>query len=196
MKVVWDRIHTWLRAHAPAVLDSLGPGATDAEIREAESEMDITFPDDVRAAYRIHDGQGHGEPEWEIPSFLYGWEWMCLDRVVGDWGILKSLLDRGTFADARSAPRGPIRNDWWHPKWIPLTHDGGCSHHCLDLDPGRGGRVGQVILWWKDQGAARVPAPSFGEWLARFADELEAGRYTTSPEYVGLVRVSDAPGAQ
>src|SRR5262245_49372290 len=153
MKDVWDRIHRWLGANAPEVLESLQPGASDAAIGQVEAALGVTLPEDVKAAYRIHDGQAGSMP----PGFLYCWEWLSLERMLSTWKCGKDLLDNGTFsAEVKSHPTGPIRDDWWHPKWVPVTCDGGASHHCLDLAPKRGGVVGQVILWWNDQGASRV----------------------------------------
>ena len=34
MKTIWDRIHRWLAEHAPDVLASLAPAATDEQITE------------------------------------------------------------------------------------------------------------------------------------------------------------------
>jgi cell wall assembly regulator SMI1 len=192
MKTIWDRIHVWLAEHAPEVLASLRPPATNEQVRAAEEAMGVHFPADVKACYRIHDGQGAVEGEYEPPGFLYGWEWHSLEDVLGEWRTHKELVDDGTFtSDIRSNPRGPIRDDWWHPKWIPLTANGGGDHHCLDLAPKRGGRVGQIIIWWHDDSHRVVLARSLTQWLADFADELEAGEYTTSPDYHGLVHVSD-----
>jgi cell wall assembly regulator SMI1 len=104
---------------------------------------------------------------------------------------MKELLDKGTFDGVSSEPRGPIRSDWWHPKWVPVAEDGGGGLRCLDLAPRSPGKVGQVISWWSDNGAGQVMAKSFAAWLAEFADELEEGDWTTSPDYTGLVHVDD-----
>ena len=36
MRTTWDLIENWLRTHAPQVLDSLRPGATDEQIAAIE----------------------------------------------------------------------------------------------------------------------------------------------------------------
>jgi cell wall assembly regulator SMI1 len=61
-----------------------------------------------------------------------------------------------------------VRDDWWNPRWIPFTHDGGGNHLCLDLDPAEGGAVGQVISMWHDSGERAVQGHSFGEWFGRW----------------------------
>jgi len=37
MEDIWKRIAAWLAVNAPELLDSLKPGATEAEIQETES---------------------------------------------------------------------------------------------------------------------------------------------------------------
>ena len=57
MNEVWQRIRNWLETNAPDVLNSFQGGATDREIAEAEDWLSIQFPEDVKAFYRIHNGQ-------------------------------------------------------------------------------------------------------------------------------------------
>jgi cell wall assembly regulator SMI1 len=151
MKTIWDRVHTWLTAHAPVVLDSLAPPATEAQIRAAENALDVTLPDDVKASYRIHNGQRVVSGQYGKPALLYGgWDLYSLAEVVSQWKCWKDLSDRGTFAGGGSRPTGPIRTDWWHPGWIPLTGNDGGDHHCADMAPSQGGHPGQVISMWHD----------------------------------------------
>jgi cell wall assembly regulator SMI1 len=184
VKDTWDRIDTWLRENAPDVQAALRPGASEEQIRSAEEAMGVSFPDEVKAAYRIHDGcSGAG--------FLYGWEWLSLERMVSEWKVWKDLLDGGDFDGINSRPHRAIRNDWWHPSWIPLTYDGGGNHHCLDLAPAKRGRVGQIIMMWHDDSERPLEADSFAAWLEAFADFLEAGDYGYGEQYGGLVPVED-----
>lgn len=61
MKAVWKRVHAWLDDHAPEGYGSLRPGTSARALRSAEETLGLTLPDDVKASYRIHDGQ-YGEP--------------------------------------------------------------------------------------------------------------------------------------
>jgi cell wall assembly regulator SMI1 len=198
VKTIWDPIHVWLAAHAPDVLESLRPGATEEAIRAAEAAMSVTLPDDVRACYRIHDGQQPvlvNVTYWSglrtVPGFLYGDPWLGLREMVKQWDGMKSLL--GEFAAVSGSPRGPIRSDWWHPKWLPVTkYGGGGDLRCLDLAPKRGGKVGQVISWYHDDAFRGVVAKSFTEWLATFASDLARGQYVTAPDRTpGLIHVDE-----
>jgi cell wall assembly regulator SMI1 len=162
MKPLFDRIHVWLSANAPEVLASLRPGATEEQIRAAERELDVRLPEDVRAAYRIHDGCEGGK-------FLFGWVWLDLDCVVRYW---RAFIGR-RVSERLASPPG-VRSDRPHPALVTLT-TGGRNHCCLNLAPGPGGEAGQIILWSPDGNTRFLEARSFREWLTRFADELEAG---------------------
>jgi cell wall assembly regulator SMI1 len=196
----WDRIHTWLEAHCPIVLASFGPPATDEQFREAERVMGIELPEEVKEVYRVHDGQRiiptpvSYWPDLKcIPAFLYGEDWLGLEDMAQRWRMMKGLLDGGTFAGIRGEPRGPIRSDWWNPRWLPLTEDHSGYMRCLDLAPKSRGHVGQVIFWCHDSPERGVLARSLPVWIAQFADALERGEFTTVPDKhgPGLIRVRD-----
>jgi len=200
MKDIWDRIHVWLAAKAPMVLASLDPPATDEQLRAAEAAMGVSLPDDVKACYRIHDGQRviatpvcHDPDLRCAPGFLYGEKWMSLDETVKRWRGLKERLDGGAFAGLRSSPYGPVRDDWWRPQWLPVTEGISGYLRCLDLAPAGGGHVGQLIYWRHNNAVRGVTAASPGEWVERFAGELERGNFVTDPNHSGpgLVRVAN-----
>ena len=123
---------------------------------------------------------------------MWGCELLSLSRIREEWNAWKGLLDRGTFEDFRSDSDGRVVKDWWHARWVPLTHDGAGNHYCLDLNPGPEGRAGQIIQMWHDDSERPVVAPSYRAWLAAFADALEAGEDVYSAHYVGLVPPEDA----
>jgi len=184
MKLIWDRIEAWLRANAPVIFESLRAGASAEALAEAERALGVTFPDDVRASYRIHNGA-------DSTVFIEGWELLSLERIRDEWAAWKDLLDRGTFVEFQSRPDGRTLPDWWSPAWIPLTYSGAGDHHSLDMSPGPEGVAGQIIIMFHDDESRPVVAESFSGWLERFADDLDAGRYVYSADYGGLVPPED-----
>ena len=171
MSAAWMRIEKWLAEHAPASASGLNPPASAAAIAAAEKAMGVTFPDDVRATYLRHDGQAPDSP-W----IFEGWEWLSLERMVEEWQVWKGLLDGGDFEDTDGDGDGDtVRSDWWNPGWIPLTYSGGGDHHCMDLAPGPQGENGQIIEMLHDDGNRQLLASNFSEWIAAYADRLEAG---------------------
>jgi cell wall assembly regulator SMI1 len=182
MNIIWNRIEKWLGANAPEVLDGLNPPATPDQILQAEAALGVSFPQDVRDTFKIHNGQAS-----DTPWLLDGWEFMSVERIVEEWKVWKDLLDGGDFKGTESDSDGHTVTDWWSPLWIPLTYDGAGNHHCLDLSPGRLGRTGQIIRMWHDDAARDLIAPGYREWLLQLANAFEAGKYKLSEEYGGIV---------
>src|SRR5262245_52714386 len=121
MKRAWDRIHVWLAANAPVVLASLRPGATEEYIRAAERQMGVMLPPDVKASYRLHDGQSSCELFSAVPHFLHGSGWLALEQMLLEWRHLVAWTRREQFEDESNEPAGPVRWEWYHEAWIPLT---------------------------------------------------------------------------
>src|SRR3712207_8524642 len=77
MEGTWARIERWLAEFAPDVLKSLQPAATEEQISNAEAALGVTLPEEVRASYRIHDGQSP-----DGPGLMDAWEFLSLSRIV------------------------------------------------------------------------------------------------------------------
>ncbi|KGF73841.1 hypothetical protein DO97_10665 [Neosynechococcus sphagnicola sy1] len=186
MQEIWARIESWLAANAPQLLDTLQPGASETQIKAVEAVLGIQFPKEVRASYRIHNGQSAYDY-----GLLDGHELLSLERIQEEWKIWKDLLDGGDFNGEKSDADPGIRSDWWNAQWIPLTYDGAGNHDCLDLNPGEGGNRGQIIEMWHDAPERVIVASSFREWLEQYATGLESGEFIFSEEGNGIVNADD-----
>lgn len=173
----WKRIDAWLAQHAPPLMAKMGKGATPEAIARAEATLGLELPDDVRASYAVHDGSG------DQTLFPSG-EYLSLDGMLGQYKVWKELVEDGTLVSGAASPEGPIRNDDYNLKWIPLTHDGGGDHTLIDLDPAEGGKVGQLINLSHETGPEEVAAPNLAEYLSDLADALESGAATFDGEYL------------
>ena len=88
MQELWERIERWLATNAPELHAALQPGASEAEINDAEAALGISFPADVRASFAIHDGQDTDASwVWEDRELL------SLADICSEWAIKKKLLD-------------------------------------------------------------------------------------------------------
>lgn len=166
----WNRIETWLAARAPQVLASLRPSASEEQIAFLEALIGARLPDDARQSFARHDGSGDF-------GLVNGNELLSLEGAHGEWSFWVDFVEGGEAEDFQAEPGAGVRPGWFRAGWIPLTYDGAGNHACLDLDPDVGGSVGQVIEFWHDANDREVVAPSFGAWLSKFADDLEAGAY-------------------
>jgi cell wall assembly regulator SMI1 len=146
--------------------------------------MGVRLPDDVRAAYRIHDGQ-------DGQDLFNGRRWLPLADVVRLWEMMMEACTEDGPPDA-VPEEAEVRTDYWLADWIPLAWGGMGDRLFLDLNPPPAGKLGQILLWWKDlDPTASVEADSFADALEDLAFQLEEGDWTTHPDYDGLVRVGE-----
>ncbi|WP_344659491.1 SMI1/KNR4 family protein [Catenulispora subtropica] len=150
----WRRIEAELAVRAPALLGGLGAPATRSEIQVTEAKLGYRLPEDFAASCLIHRSVDILGADWDG---CMHWDVARLPELQGGHGM-----------------------DWdeqWHA-CVPLLVEGDGSYVVLDLDPGRvPGR-----LLYSDQGCEPDPddvrAPNWLAVLERFADHLEAGRYS------------------
>lgn len=190
MEHIWTRITSWIKTHAPQLLELLQDGASEEQINELEKALSIQLPDDVKALYRLCNGQSSFDY-----GLLNGNEFLSLERIRDEWTVWKDLLDAGDLItdDDIESDRidTEIRQVWWHPKWIPFTYNGGGDHDCLDLAPAKEGVQGQIISMWHDDEERKLLAPGIREWLQQYAEQLESGQIIFSEDYNGIVSIDN-----
>jgi cell wall assembly regulator SMI1 len=170
----WSEVESRIGKAEPQLLSLLPPGATEANINALESHVGAPLPPLVRALYRVHDGIGmpatvrEGEYLYVSASTL-----LTLADAVDAWQSLHDLSTRGVFDDARVVVEGPVRQAWWHPAWLPVTSSSGGDCYCIDLDPPKGGTVGQVVNFWHDSPERSVQSPDLATFLLDHLDEYE-----------------------
>ena len=156
MKAVWKRIHTWLEKNAPAGYGDLRPGASADAIRQAEQVMGLKLPADVKASYRVHDGQS------TEPGLIGGEGWclLPLQEMVAWWR---------KWCEKSQRFRECVPVAWGGAGRLHLPRPG----HC-----GRVARRGHRPR--SDTDGPDPVAPSFRSWLEEFADQLEADEFVYS----------------
>lgn len=169
----WDRLHRWYAEHLPVVMETWNPPASEEQIADFERRIGRPLPEEVKASYRIHDGQR------QRPGALYGLALHSLDEILEHWEQARTfgmdeVFEKGVHS---SQPEGAVQLVTLHPGWLPLTYDGGGNHLAIDLAPGPKGTVGQIILYGPDDEDRHVAAASWGSFLGILADELEAGNF-------------------
>jgi cell wall assembly regulator SMI1 len=174
----WQSVERWLTAHAPKVLRRLPSGATEGALKVTEVQLKVALPPDLRESLAIHDGIDEAftlyqsEEKFKTPygPFPLG-RLLPLRRIVMAWQSLGYLHGKGAKAGKT------MRQRWWHKKWVPILESLG-NFTCLDLDPVRGGKRGQVFYWAHDGGPhAELIAASYADLFSSFVRHLEAGRY-------------------
>ena len=170
---------------------SLNEGADEADFAELEQELGYALPEDFKELYRIADGGA------EYESVLAGEEWLSVERIIEEYGVWKGLYEGGMLEEDDGTPFGCIPEDagiksdfCWNPKRIPLTADGCGNGKMIDLDPTEHGPAGQILQMWHDDSAYSKEAESLRDFFARYAQDLEDGKYVLSADY-GLILQSE-----
>ncbi len=166
---LWGDIAAWYRVHAPRAGKSVQPGASEEQVRRLEALLSCLLPADYRASLRAHNGDAD----------LSAWHYLSADGVWRAASALREQTEAGAFTGRTviGAGRGVIQPLWWHRGWAPIARDQGGRLLCLDLDPGLGGVVGQLIAWDPDTGPVATGHRSFDAWLQEYRADLLAGRY-------------------
>lgn len=167
---LWQRIDQWLATHAPRIL--LNPGASEADVAEAEARLGLALPEDFKASYRIHNGGGAS-----LVGLLEGMtEGLFPLKWLSAYEMGNEPADFVTNPARKCQPVQPVMG---HPGWLVFaTNAGGSSFGsdwCLDLAPAAGGQVGQVIECEQGDGPTLVIAPSFEALLTQWVEWVESG---------------------
>ncbi len=177
----WGRIDAWLKANAPPKDDwddlEPGRGASKAALAALERALKLPLPKDLAESLAIHDG---------AERLIGGWDVLDTKGIAHEAQLMRKLTEDGSFGDAQADKHRRIKSAWWNVGWIPIVSSGSGHLFCVDTDPAPGGKRGQVILFFHDDGKRLCVADSVGAWLAAIAADLERGTYeydTSSNEW-------------
>lgn len=176
LALVLARLDAWYAANLPPGKYVFNPPASDEELDAFEQLVGFPMPRSYRQLYRWHNGEN--DERW---GHIYGLPLLPLEQAATNWkmwtGILAELGGNRYAVPAGAWPEDAVDPAYINPAWIPLTHDGSGNHIGLDLDPWPGGRVGQVILFGRDEDVKVVLAESLGRFLEWVAELLESGNF-------------------
>lgn len=171
----------------PELGDTLNYGILPQDLASVEMQFGFSLPQVIRESYLMVDGQ---EPESSAgcsEGLFFGLHLLPLEEVLEEWRFWREVDDdpnTGAHPQLReymqSVPPGWIRKEYSQRGWIPLMSDKTGNYVGIDINPGEGGSVGQVIVFgrdfdtkvvlWKGDGPA-----GWATWLASFAEVLESG---------------------
>ncbi|WP_128103167.1 SMI1/KNR4 family protein [Paenibacillus sp. DCT19] len=143
----------------------LQPGAKEEDFRSVEHELGVILPEEMKALYRIHDGQ-----IWDIggAAFVRNLTLTPLVQVKENWAFLQEEFEPDELEPDIDDEIKPLL---WNAKWIPIAENGGGDYLCLDTDPASSGNVGQVLYFWHDWGKRSVEASGLFAFLELCIEE-------------------------
>ncbi|MFE6224046.1 SMI1/KNR4 family protein [Streptomyces sp. NPDC057854] len=175
----WDRIDRWLLAHAPRTFATLAPPARDEDIRAAERELGVTFPPELTASLRRHDGARPGPEAFRFDNH---------DRPLGLRGIVEAT---GFLRGCAQGLTEEQAVDYWLPGYVQFgTYEVTSDGLATDCDPHRD-TYGTIGRFFDETGTRFGTAASLGAYLTEQADRLETpGRPVV---FAGRLIWEDAP---
>lgn len=137
-----------LRGRLPGVT-----GATDAKIAAAENRLGISFPEELKALYRVTGmRQGDDGETAERIALAVGCYLLSLDDLYMATAATRPLpWIYASQEAAYTSPSGAVQALVGSPGWLVFGHNGGGDRVALDLTPGPRGNIGQVITIWHEE---------------------------------------------
>ncbi|MEU4690669.1 SMI1/KNR4 family protein [Actinoplanes sp. NPDC023714] len=130
--------------HHPA---GYAPGWSEEEILDAERQLGVRLPEDLRALYRLVRGDG-GESGLLDPFVLVPLNVLLAWNRENHPGYEDGPFDDGMIFDC--VPAGHVRRVSSSSGWVTFARDHGMNFAAVDLDPGPLGRIGQVLTYGRD----------------------------------------------
>lgn len=183
----WNRLRAWLAREYPELGDTLNYGILPQDLAQIEMQFGVALPSAVRESYLVVDGQEAESAAGCSEGLFFGLTLLPLEDVLEEWRFWREVDDDPTTgANARlregmqSIPNGWVRREYSQRGWVPLIVDKAGNYIGVDLNPGEGGSIGQVIVFGRDFDTKvvlwRGDGPGgWAKWLASFVDELESG---------------------
>jgi len=160
----------------------LNPPASPGDLSEFEDVIGNKLPEDVRAAYRLGNGEvEHIEPikpdKYPRPWIFSGKDFYSTHTAIDEYLFFKELLDDGDFEDFRVDdllvyPTDTIKDNVFNPNWIPI---GGASPGtiAIDFDPAPSGTKEQVITFSTDNDKYFQLGTSFNDFCLFLLDQYK-----------------------
>lgn len=109
--------------------------------------------------------------QWEPPHWMEWSYWRGL--------TLRQMLEERTTTlecfeddfDEGIEPERGVRAKWFHDKWLPIADNGGGDLLCIDLDPAKGGTVGQIVEFRHEDSDRPRAANDLVEFLTHLEEE-------------------------
>ncbi|MFK0252233.1 SMI1/KNR4 family protein [Streptomyces sp. NPDC090445] len=144
-------------------------GATEEEIAAAEARLGVTLPDELKVFYRVT--RVHGEDRGDFHELVrvseaVGYEVYALEHLESvDPGARHSRWRFGATDAIVTPPDAAVQGLAGSSGWIVFGSNGG-DEIAVDLTPGPGGHLGQVILVDHEQSlGAELVADSFTDMV-------------------------------
>ena len=129
------KLESELKEKRPEVLASLRPPLTASHIAALEEEYRFVLPDAVKALYMWHDGQ---DPNGFV-TFVNNMQFLPLADALATKAELDGMIGYDFELE-----------NWWHPAWLPIFHNGGGDYLVVDMAGVHSGNRNQLLNFYHD----------------------------------------------
>jgi cell wall assembly regulator SMI1 len=177
-------------------------GATDEEIAAAEKRLGVALPDELKVLYRVTRArrQDHGDDHTaaEREYGAVGCELFSLDDLyVADVASRPCLWRFAAKEAVVTPPDAAVQGLVGSPGWIAFGDNGGGDRLAVDLTPGPGGHIGQIIILSHEENiGAGLVADSLTELVLRGPRQDRRRRADDGPPAVAHVNFRGVPGVE
>lgn len=162
------QIKRWMLEHdAPLLVENLAPGATPAELAEAESKLGFPLPPELRDLWAIHNGQNE-----EQNGFVESFDLLSCQGALFERESTLSFIDFLRQDPASWKEAGVTREEAESDRWVPFAGRGYADTLVVS------GVSGAVFTCAKDAPPLHRIAGSLTEWLEAYAARVVAGDYS------------------
>jgi cell wall assembly regulator SMI1 len=165
----------WLTNYAPDV--TFRPPAKPSSLDHFSAISEVEIPHQLRQILLVADGETHASA-----GVIGNWRLMPIAEIQAAWGLLTKLAEKGAFGTNEPKASPYIRNLWWHPGWVPFVSSGTGYYYCIDTDPIKPERKGQVVLFLQGRPERPLVAANLSLWFERILKDLKSGIYQYDPE--------------
>ncbi|GEC08635.1 hypothetical protein SSP24_62900 [Streptomyces spinoverrucosus] len=170
----WARIDDWLARHAPVSHARLRPPTPDTDIEAAQRALGVSFPDDLVASLRCHDGV---ELQDGAPVLAYYGPPSGVADIVKSTTFLREVAADLDEEEDEDEGESHELAAFWRPEWLLITLGiGWQSSDGLFLSCRPGPNFGRLGRYFDEDAPSFTQWPSLRHLLADFADALENGR--------------------
>ena len=181
---LWNRLETWARAHQPAMLEDLNPGASDADLALLQDSLDVQLPPAFIQSLQVHNGENDG---WPYKVFAGHGAYLPVEAILKNWNLRNQValqmvefqdqLDAEVASGARTMEvHGPVKAVSFRPGWVPFMDCNSDIFWAMDFDPADGGIAGQIIEVDFEGGSWRVISKSFEDFFSAYIEGLEMSK--------------------
>lgn len=125
-------------------------GATEEELAAAERRLGLALPAELKAVYRVTRGRWEDQPydseAADREADAIGCELLPLDDVyIADASSRPAPWGHAALEAVATPPGAAVQGLVGSPGWLAFGDNGGGDRLAVDLTPGPGGHLGQII---------------------------------------------------